>query len=490
MWLTGAAGAGKSAIAQSLIELCLLEDLVIASFFFSRSDGSRNHGGPLVATLAYQIYQSVPAVQQEILSAIDADPFILTKSIERQLLVLVADPLSRMHSAGGLWPSGTYRVIVIDGLDECKDIKIRQQILRAISNTTRQFKLPILFLVASRPDHDINLEFRSSEMDGIYTRLYLDDSFSPDDDIRKFLLDSFEEIRTNHPFKSAIPASWPNSYSVDCVVRKSSGQFIYAVTVVRYVASIRHRPNHRFDTVMNVRPVQRNGDLPFAELDALYAMILSSAADIDRVLYALSIYLLHVITGQFDISTFLSLDEAEIDILFCDLGALIIPEWKEITQSDKKNHPVKMRRTLRILHASLHDYMLDPARSKNYYIDINVYRTQHIEDIFKYLSSGEKHSFITILFSSQIISGHDREWSIHGYLTRELPLCESSVKLLEIMALFPLAELVNAEIVNHPHKYAIIRPIIFFHLLPFLRRMVNTQLVISYLSKFTENSFS
>ena len=42
LWLTGAAGAGKSAIAQSIIELCLVQGLIIASFFFNRSDSTRN----------------------------------------------------------------------------------------------------------------------------------------------------------------------------------------------------------------------------------------------------------------------------------------------------------------------------------------------------------------------------------------------------------------------------------------------------------------
>jgi len=50
LWLTGAAGAGKSAIAQTIIELCLAEGFIIASFLFFRSDGSRNNGKILIAT--------------------------------------------------------------------------------------------------------------------------------------------------------------------------------------------------------------------------------------------------------------------------------------------------------------------------------------------------------------------------------------------------------------------------------------------------------
>ncbi len=34
LWLNGAAGAGKSAIARSVIDLCLEQQIVIARFFF------------------------------------------------------------------------------------------------------------------------------------------------------------------------------------------------------------------------------------------------------------------------------------------------------------------------------------------------------------------------------------------------------------------------------------------------------------------------
>ncbi|KAF8966225.1 hypothetical protein BDZ97DRAFT_1658024, partial [Flammula alnicola] len=55
MWLHGAAGAGKSAIAQSIAELCIKSKLSIASFFFFRTDSTRNSIQPLIATLAYQL---------------------------------------------------------------------------------------------------------------------------------------------------------------------------------------------------------------------------------------------------------------------------------------------------------------------------------------------------------------------------------------------------------------------------------------------------
>ena len=116
LWLTGTAGAGKSSIAQSIIELCLLEGMVIASFFFSRTDISRNHGGPFVATLAYQIFFSVPTTQRAIEAAIDQDPLIFKRSLDHQFDVLIVQPLRAFYNSVDTSDPACYRLIVIDGL--------------------------------------------------------------------------------------------------------------------------------------------------------------------------------------------------------------------------------------------------------------------------------------------------------------------------------------------------------------------------------------
>jgi replication-associated recombination protein RarA len=55
LWLYGPAGAGKSAIAHDIAQRCDLEKLLLASFFFSRSDPARSNAKFLIATIAYQI---------------------------------------------------------------------------------------------------------------------------------------------------------------------------------------------------------------------------------------------------------------------------------------------------------------------------------------------------------------------------------------------------------------------------------------------------
>ena len=54
-WLYGPAGAGKSAIAQTIAEMCHAHHLLLATFFFSRTDPKRNNEKCPVASIAYQI---------------------------------------------------------------------------------------------------------------------------------------------------------------------------------------------------------------------------------------------------------------------------------------------------------------------------------------------------------------------------------------------------------------------------------------------------
>ena len=85
MWVYGPAGAGKSAIAQTIAEICDKEMILLATFFFSRNDPSRSNIKPLIATIAYQITLNLPDVRNAILGAVERDPLIFSKSLTVQL---------------------------------------------------------------------------------------------------------------------------------------------------------------------------------------------------------------------------------------------------------------------------------------------------------------------------------------------------------------------------------------------------------------------
>jgi len=53
LWLYGAAGAGKSAIAHSLAEICEKDGFLLATFFFWKTVAERSTIDRFIATIAY-----------------------------------------------------------------------------------------------------------------------------------------------------------------------------------------------------------------------------------------------------------------------------------------------------------------------------------------------------------------------------------------------------------------------------------------------------
>jgi len=355
MWVYGPAGAGKSAIAQTIAEMCEEEMIILASFFFSRNDASRSTAKPLIATIAYQITLNLPGVRDAILGAIERDPLIFSKSLAVQVKSLIVAPLQPLVEAGLFNNPTSRRLIIIDGLDECSDPKVQRNILAVLANARQQHQLPLIFLIASRPEQHISLAYNAGLLPSITTRLALDESYLPDEDIHLFLTDKFQEIKSSHPLHAYISPQWPLPDVLKQLVYKASGQFIYASTVIHYISSIRHKPMDRLDVALGIRPPQK--ELPFAELDALYTHILGSVEDVERVLEILSLLLffhrVQQVWNSSQIEEMLSLQHGDAKLHLGDLSSIVNTELN----------------TIRILHASFTDFLVDPTRSKQFWIN-------------------------------------------------------------------------------------------------------------------------
>ncbi|KAE9398595.1 hypothetical protein BT96DRAFT_994658 [Gymnopus androsaceus JB14] len=138
-WLYGSAGAGKSAIAQTLAERRAGNKTLAASFFFWRSDPSRNTPRNLFTTIAFQLAFTIPELAGLINTAILGRPHILTSSIDIQFKELILYPsmrsqvLHELHVFHGHTVSKTY-LMIIDGLDECSNSHDQQRILSILAD--------------------------------------------------------------------------------------------------------------------------------------------------------------------------------------------------------------------------------------------------------------------------------------------------------------------------------------------------------------------
>jgi len=104
MWLYGGAGVGKSVIARIMAEILESRKELLATFFFSRNDPSRNHINSVIATLAYNIILSVPESRPLITATIERDPLIFHRPFRRQFKRLILEPLQQLSQQGVTYP--------------------------------------------------------------------------------------------------------------------------------------------------------------------------------------------------------------------------------------------------------------------------------------------------------------------------------------------------------------------------------------------------
>ncbi|KAF4613125.1 hypothetical protein D9613_010713 [Agrocybe pediades] len=369
LWMKGGAGAGKSAIARSVAERCSDEGLLLGTFFFRAADPTRNHVKSLVATLSYQISIILPEFRDMVTSFIEDDMLIFDRSIQTQFSTLVIRPLSMVLANRAAASTVTPRLIIIDGLDECNSIESQRDLLFAlqeVTNTTTHIR----FLVCSRPESHLNSAFSLPHMVTILHNIFLDDDYTAAEDIRVYLGGKFKQITEGHVFKHTLPDPWPTPEMVDTLVHKSSGQFIYAATIIRYVDSPRHRPDQRLNAIFKLRPPFK--DLPFTELNALYRLIISKAEELPTVLDILAFPALYGDYPLRDIEAILQLEPGSVEVLLADLYSIVtIGDYGDV----------------KFLHKSLPDFLAEPQRAGDLYQDLSRALLSHVSRLISLFSN-------------------------------------------------------------------------------------------------------
>ncbi|KAF5318736.1 hypothetical protein D9619_011045 [Psilocybe cf. subviscida] len=384
-WLHGGAGAGKSAIMQTLAERCVALGLALGSFFFSRRDATRNSVEALVSTLVYQLAQSFPAAMQLLDSIIDREPLIFKKSLQVQLLGSLVPVLQHLVQLGIISDAPQLpRVFLIDGLDECNEPSQQQAIVHAVAAVCHEHRIPVKFLIASRPEYAISTSFKwYKEENYVLGTISLSEDPDAEADIRRFLEDEFLKLCVRHPFKRMIPSKWPSHYDINRLVWKSSSHFIYASTVMKYIWSAKESPLRSLQVILGLAVCRTTS--PFAELDGLYHHIIGSAAHLDEVLQILA-HCLYTSLPSLDsiICIMLNCSKEDLSIFMADMTPLMA-----LSQSVSSPHEQKVK----LLHASLGDFLRDQSRSGSLYLDEEGYLASKLERYFQLLDlhSRRKH---------------------------------------------------------------------------------------------------
>jgi hypothetical protein len=333
-WLHGPAGSGKSTIAHTLAQQYDEENKLAFSFFFSRRNLDRSDATKFVLTFAYQLAVALPSVTQAIQDALLRDPSILRQRLKDQFTKLIINPLRSIKDH--IPPM----VVVIDGLDECRDEVHVNEVIELLVPALSRFPFRLLF--TSRPEAYIQAIFARRGITEHVWFITLRD-FNAYRDVHEYLRSHLLNVQ----IARRLPASWPSTGDLDQLARQSEGIFIYASTLIKFVNDEYDNPRQKLQIALKAH----NG------LDTLFEQVLGNAKKYPNFELALGAVFFTRNNPHISVLALLlqlSVYDVRLALRGC-LSILLVPEH------DKDY--------IRPYHASLQDFLADSNRGKDRYLD-------------------------------------------------------------------------------------------------------------------------
>ena len=383
-WLNGLAGTGKSTIAQTFAETSFAEGKLGASFFCSRGFADRSNLQMIFPTLAFQLAYRYPLFREKLLQVLKAVPEVGRESLCSQMEKLIVGPLKAANVP---------TLIIIDALDECKDEEPASAILSILSRYMDEIP-NAKFFITGRPEPRIRSGFRLQSLQPITEvfKLHNVKPSSVDNDIRLFFRTRLNEITKNRS-DCNFEQDWPGASNIDVLCEKAAGFFIYAATVVKFIASKSRIPSEQLQLAISI---QQSTTHEGRGIDPLYTQVLEQAvddvdaSDKDRekiysrfktvvgavllVFNPLSVKAFSDLLGEFHISTTLY-----------SLHSLLLV-------SEKTEDPI------RAFHKSFPDFLTDFERCKGkwFFVDPEVYHAEILLSCLKLMKKRLKRNICNL----------------------------------------------------------------------------------------------
>ncbi|KAJ7173078.1 hypothetical protein C8R43DRAFT_1209378 [Mycena crocata] len=342
LWVKGPMGVGKSTIVRTLTQGLHAQGRLGGYFVLSRGRRALTNADALVCALAYQIAINIPHLRVPISRAVRKNPAVLGETMGVQLQELILEPLRAgvvLNPVSLLNPL----VLVIDGLDECQ-YNIQREIL-SLLGLAIQNQPPLRIVFATRPDDRIAEILADPAFSDMCRSLDVERSY---EDIRTYLCVEFARIQ-HHRFGS-LSSPWISPRIIESLLEASSGCFIYASTLSRFLCDAIFSPLERL-TVVQSLPINHIT----SPLDSLYTQILDTVPAGSHVsLFAL----LHILATE----TFADLPCHHIEqLLHMKPGRLprILQHLRAILHVPDSDNGAGIA----VYHPSFLEFLIDPARS-------------------------------------------------------------------------------------------------------------------------------
>lgn len=368
IWLYGPFGNGKSAIIQTTIEHLQGSnpDLFAGAFFFGKGKPGRDQAVHLIPTIAFQIAVNFPHFRPLIDKAMLANPGICSKSIKIQLQRLLVEPIQKSKNT-----FSQAVCIFIDGLDECEGVQAQRAILQAIQEALATQDLPLRFVVASRPEGHLQDVLNPAGGQEMCDRVSLIDYRDVDADVECYLRDGFSQIATTHSVMKNQYESWPDRHDIDTLIRRTSGQFLFAEIVLSFVGSEWEHPVEQLNSVLQLDQ-STDGSSIFSNMDMIYRMILEKCPKRQEMLRLLRCMVSRgedFFGGLTTLAIMAQVRSFEAKQIMRNLAALVCLSPTRDEVLDETIYPfLSDRINVSLFHVSFQEFLESSGRSKEFHV--------------------------------------------------------------------------------------------------------------------------
>ena len=266
----------------------------------------------------------------------------------------------------------TQTLIIIDALDECQGDEPASTFLSVLSRYVDDIPF-VKFFITGRPESQIRSGFRLESLrpHTDMFRLHDVDPHSVDSDIKLFLKTQLSYIIENRSDYELVE-DWPNPQDIDALSEKVAGFFLFASTVVKFIASEDDPPDEKLALIIShPQNTSKEGE---AGIDLLYTQFLEQAFHtVDQGFYSH----LRSVSG----AVLLSFHPLSIKTLSDLLGTCGTPS--KIYSTLRTLHsllliPDSTEDPVRIFHKSFLDFLTDPGRctDQRFFIDSPVHHRE------------------------------------------------------------------------------------------------------------------
>ena len=176
-----------------------------------------------------------------------------------------------------------------------------------------------------------------------------------------FLQDGFAKICRENSILSHVEQPWSGEDIIDLLVQRSSGQFIYAATVLKFVGTDFCSPTKHLALVLKSDPAA------FPDPDQLYTQILSVYPNAVNIVHVLGIISAsHGVLPEV-IEDIFGMEEGELKLMLRGLSSLM---------KDKNDTGVIAYVIPHFAHASFGDHLFNSSRSGPFHVNRQEYVNQ------------------------------------------------------------------------------------------------------------------